>query len=69
MDDLKNLRLKDLRKILDRSYSTLKRWKSKGELPEPFRVGNSEFYTLKQIADWQETRQGSKGLKRAHSNN
>jgi DNA-binding transcriptional MerR regulator len=52
MDDLQMLDTKSLAKILDKSPSTIKRWRREGTLPPPREGFGKAYWTYGQIKLW-----------------
>jgi predicted site-specific integrase-resolvase len=52
MDDLRLLDTKALAKILDKSVSTIKRWRREGTLPPPREGFGKAYWTYGQIKLW-----------------
>ena len=56
MDDLKLIDTKALAKMLDKSTSTIKRWRKEGKLPAPLQGFDKDYWTLGQIRTWVQSR-------------
>jgi DNA-binding transcriptional MerR regulator len=52
MDDLKLIDTKALAKLLDKSPSTIKRWRREGKLPPPGTGFDKDYWTVRQIEIW-----------------
>jgi hypothetical protein len=52
MDDLKLIDTKALAKLLDKSPSTIKRWRSEGKLPPPGTGFDKDYWTVRLIEIW-----------------
>lgn len=56
MDDLKLIDLKELARMLQKSTSTIKRWRKEGKLPPPLSGFDKDYWTSGQIRDWVQSR-------------
>jgi predicted site-specific integrase-resolvase len=52
MDDLKMIDTKGLARLLDKSPSTIKRWRREGKLPPPGTGFDKDYWSLGQIKKW-----------------
>jgi hypothetical protein len=52
MDDLKLIDTKGLARLLDKSPSTIKRWRREGKLPAPGIGFDKDYWSLGQIKKW-----------------
>jgi len=52
MDDLKMVDTKELARLLNKSTSTIKRWKQNGTLPRPATGFDKDYWSLGQIKKW-----------------
>jgi len=52
MDDLKLIDTKALARLLDKSTSTIKRWRKEGKLPPPRIEFSKAYWTVEQIRVW-----------------
>ena len=52
MHELKLIDTKELARILDKSPSTIKRWRREGKLPPPGTGFGKDYWTVRQIRIW-----------------
>ncbi len=52
MDEMKMIDTKELAMILNKSTSTIKRWKQNGRLPPPGKGFDKDYWSLGQIKKW-----------------
>jgi predicted site-specific integrase-resolvase len=67
MEDLELLTLKDVGRILNISYATMKRWRRDGILPKPIFRSGRRYWTTAMLIEWQMRPEGSIGIKESHA--
>jgi DNA-binding transcriptional MerR regulator len=67
MEDLELLTLKDVGRILNISYATMKRWRRDGILPKPIFRSGRRYWTTAMLIEWQMPVDGSLSIKESHA--